>query len=29
VQDGSVVRIDLGTGGRTIIGNTGGRPPGL
>ncbi|HZP54463.1 hypothetical protein [Actinocrinis sp.] len=27
--DGSVVRLDLATGGRTTVGNTGGRPLGL
>lgn len=29
LADGSVVRIDPATGGRTVIGNTGGRPLGL
>lgn len=27
--DGSVIRLDLATGGRTVVGNTGGRPLGL
>lgn len=29
LDDGTVLRIDLGTGARTVLGNTGGRPLGL